>query len=112
MSDLVGFGQILIFDKFCQIGRTLSDSVELGRTRLDRHGSDLVGFCWIRLDLVRFGRILSDSVGFSWIWLDSFGFGQILSDLVRFGWIRSDSVDLVAFFSGICYLLYLTVGTI
>ena len=47
-SDSVGYGRILIFGKFCQLGRALSDSV---------------GFSRIRWDSVGFGQIRSVSVG-------------------------------------------------
>ena len=60
--DLVGFGRILIFGKFCQLGRNQSDSVRIGWTQ--------------------FGRIWSG--GFGWV-----GFGRILI-IGRFGWIWSD----------------------
>ena len=64
MSDLVELGRILIFDKFGQFGRTLSD---------------LVGLC----------RIWSDSIGFGRIWSDLVVFCRIQSDLVGFSRIRS-----------------------
>ena len=59
--EMVGFGRILIFGKFGQFGRTLSDLDGLGRI-----WSDSVGFGQIRSDSVGFGRIWSD-------WSDSVG---------------------------------------